>query len=106
MLAGVAMLEVARRYRAGSSPALGRHRFHEHLWTWYRNAIFAAAPLGVILICSGVIPALGHTPPTWAVAIPSVIGVAAVMALLIMVRRPPRWSLPEAERRHELDAGR
>jgi hypothetical protein len=98
--AGVFAISGAFRYRSGRHPELGRHRDTTGLWTWQRNIIFAAGPLGVMLIGAALLAAMGTNAPLVASAVVTSVTLAALVSSIVFTYRPPTWLLPREERLH------
>jgi hypothetical protein len=96
--AGVFAISGAVRYRSGRHPELGRHREATGLWTWQRNIIFAAAPLGVMAINAAVLAAMGSHSPVAATAPVTAVGLAGLVTAVVFTYRPPGWLMPRQDR--------
>ena len=92
--AGVFAIGNALRYRTGRHPDLGRHRETTGLWTWQRNIIFAAAPMGVLLIGAALLAAMGTDAPVVASAVVTLVMLGALVSSIVFTYRPPTWLLP------------
>ena len=96
--AGVFAISGALRYRSGRHPELGRHRDTAGLWTWQRNIIFAAEPMGVLLIGAALLAAMGNDAPVVASAVVTVVTVAALVSCIVFAYRPADVAAAREER--------